>query len=215
MTLEVWGTSWQRRPLELYRLGTGPVGLLLLAVMHGDEPAGEYFCHQLLAEVAEQPGLLGSQTLLVCPVVNPDGLALGTRQNARGVDLNRNFPTRDWALGPAGERYYGGPEPASEPETQALMRLVHTEKPGRIVTIHADLHNLNYDGPAQALAEAMAGENGYTLAPDIGYPTPGSFGGYAGRERSIPTITLELPEGDGVALWPANRTALLRALTYR
>lgn len=215
MIREVWGTSCQQRPLELVRLGTGPVGLLVLGVMHGDEPAGEYFCHRLLEEVQHAPELLGSETLVVCPVVNPDGLLLATRQNARGVDLNRNFPTQDWAEGVAGDRYYGGSQPASEPETRALMALLENEEPRRIVTIHSDLHNINYDGPALALAQSMAGHNGYRLAPDIGYPTPGSFGGYAGRERSIPTITLELPEGEGSVLWPLHRTAMLAALAYR
>jgi protein MpaA len=58
---------------------------------------------------------------------NPDGRARGTRQNARGVDLNRNFPYR-WARGARGT-YYPGPRAASEPETRALMRLVRRVRP--------------------------------------------------------------------------------------
>ena len=59
--------------------------------------------------------------LWVVPAYNPDGLARGTRRNAHGVDLNRNYPYH-WA--PLTGSYYSGPRPASEPETRAMMRFL-------------------------------------------------------------------------------------------
>ena len=71
---------------------------------------------------------------------------------------------------------------------------------------------VNYDGPGLRLAEKMAVYNGYPVRGDIGYPTPGSFGNYAGVEKRIPTITLELPRGSFESMWEANRDALLAAI---
>ena len=94
------------------------------------------------------------------------------------------------------------------------MDLIEKYNPDRIVSIHAPLEVVNYDGPARALAERMSVHNGYPVSGDIGYPTPGSFGNYAGVERSIPTITLELPRGGFDAMWEPNKKALLEAITY-
>lgn len=170
--------------------------------MHGDEESG--------VEVAERLFPLLSSVLMVARV-NPDGLHRGQRQNANGVDLNRNFPTRDWMTSEPG-RYHGGSAPASEPETGALLELLKTNPPQRVLTLHADLHNVNYDGPAQEWAQGIAKRCGYELAPDIGYPTPGSFGTYLGKERGIPTVTFELPPGTGEEHWPVVADALLWAL---
>jgi protein MpaA len=59
----------------------------------------------------------------------------------------------------------------------------------------------------------MARHNGYPASPNIGYPTPGSLGSYAGVDRQIPTITLELPRNvSGAQAWADNRAALLAAI---
>ena len=89
-------------------------------------------------------------------------------------------------------------------------------KPSRIVSIHSPLHGVNYDGPAEDLALAMSEANGYPLLPDLGYPTPGSLGSYAGGALGIPTITLELPKhGLAEIVWQANYPAILTAVHYQ
>ena len=62
------------------------------------------------------------------------------------------------------------------------------------MTIHAPYKVVNYDGDAKALAEIISEITKYPVQSDIGYPTPGSFGTYAGIDKKIPTITLELDE---------------------
>lgn len=198
------GASVRGVPIECARFGSGPDLTLYLGTFHGDEPAGADLLADLCDHLSRHPEVLGGRSAIVIPIVNPDGFLDHARTNAHGVDLNRNYPTRDWIPRPA-----GGAAPASEPETRMLLELLRRYPPSRIVSIHQPLREVNYDGPAAALAEAMARANGYPVAAYIGYPMPGSFGTYAGKERLIPTITLELPpEAE------ANREALLAALRF-
>ena len=140
--------------------------------------------------------------LLFIPCLNPDGMQLGQRTNANGVDLNRNFPTKNWGenhgdnatCDDAETAYYGGTSGGSEIETQFLIDTIREFKPNKILTLHAPYKVVNYDGPAKELAEKISTIINYPVEASIGYPTPGSFGTYAGVERQIPTITLELDE---------------------
>ena len=140
--------------------------------------------------------------MLFIPCLNPDGLQLGRRTNANGVDLNRNFPTKNWGLNlgdnatcdDENSGYYGGKSAGSEIETQFLIDTIKEFKPEIILTLHAPYKVVNYDGPAQKIAEKISQIINYPVESSIGYPTPGSFGTYAGVERNIPTITLELDE---------------------
>lgn len=141
----------------------------------------------------------GADNLLFIPCLNPDGLQNNTRTNANGVDLNRNFPTKNWGedtsqAGDNPDDYYGGKSPASEIETQFVIDIIEKYKPKLILTLHAPYKIVNYDGPAKEIAQKISDIIGYPVEESIGYPTPGSFGTYCGVERNIPTITLELDE---------------------
>ncbi len=148
------------------------------------------------------------------PIVNPDGYERRTRRNARKVDINRNFPTKNWEVGNPRSRMFGGLKPASEPETRAVIRLIEKYRPDAIVTIHSINRNQfcnNFDGPGRKLARLLSKYNKYPVTSTIGYPTPGSFGTWAGVEQGIPTITLELPSHHSARrCWEDNREALLR-----
>lgn len=133
------------------------------------------------------------------PCLNPDGMAKNKRVNANGVDLNRNFPTKNWGqdtslAGDNPSDYYGGVSPASEIETQFVINIIEKYSPKIILTFHAPYKVVNYDGPAEVIAQKISDIIKYPVEPSIGYPTPGSFGTYCGIERNIPTITLELDE---------------------
>ena len=139
------------------------------------------------------------------PLVNPDGYKAGTRRNARGIDINRNFPTKDFG---SEEEKPGGTEPASEPETQAILDVVSRCKPDLIITLHTSLACVNYNGEcAVPVAERMSEICGLPVKGDIGYPCPGSMGTYYGWERELPVITLELPKR-GADLAPIERAVL-------
>ena len=92
-------------------------------------------------------------------------------------------------------------------------------KPEWIISIHSiarGKHCNNYDGPARWLAEAMYRHNGYPVTATMGYPTPGSLGSWAGIDKQIPIVTLELPREDpGMSAWMQNRDALLAAIASR
>ena len=148
---------------------------LVIGVFHGDEPQGKFLIEEYLKKCGMLPtskSPIARRGLLFIPCLNPDGMQLGQRTNANGVDLNRNFPTKNWGknqgdnatCNDSNSAYYGGTSGGSEIETQFLIDTINEFKPDKILTLHAP------------------------------YPTPGSFGTYAGVEKQIQTITLELDE---------------------
>ena len=162
--------------------------VLIIGVVHGDEPQGEFLINNYLKKVSPLP-----QNLLFIPNLNPDGQELETRTNANGVDINRNFPTENWELGER-NRYFGGEKPASEIETQFVMNIVQKYAPKLIITLHTPFKIVNFDGEARAISEEIGKIFNYPVEESIGYPTPGSFGTWAGVECQIPIITIEMDE---------------------
>lgn len=160
--------------------------VLVIGCMHGDEPQGEYLINEYLKDNS-------NTKISFIPCLNPDGVKAQTRVNSNGVDLNRNFPTKNWELTEK-NNFYGGNEPASEIETQFLISVIEEFKPELILTLHAPYKVVNYDGNALDIANKISEIIKYPVEASIGYPTPGSFGTWAGIERNIPTITLELDE---------------------
>jgi protein MpaA len=193
--------SVQNRPIDGVFFGSEnpkQLNTLFIGVFHGDEGNSADLLQRLIVHFeqghfAGEPIDFESRPVLIIPVLNPDGLAVGGRVNANQVDLNRNYPTPDWKVDNLNTPYYSGPSPASEPETRLVMELIEKYQPQKIMTVHCPYKVLNFDGPARALADAVAAESGYEVVESIGYPTPGSFGTYAGVERQIPVLTLELP----------------------
>ena len=159
--------------------------ILVIGVFHGDEPQGNFLIENYLEN--------NESNLLFIPCLNPDGMAVGVRTNSNGVDLNRNFPAENWKLTEKNE-FFGGEKPASEIETQFVVSIIEKYRPKLILTLHAPFKVVNYDGDAKEICEKIAEIINYPVEASIGYPTPGSFGTYAGIEHRIPTITLELDE---------------------
>ena len=211
---KIWAKSVQNKNIRFLEIGSGKKTTLIFGAFHGSEPLSAQlairFAEYLFEEYADQ---LDSKVIIV-PITNPDGLSQGVRTNANGVDINRNFPTKNWRKKMRWRKHFPGNYPASEPETQAVIKLIQKFQPDRIISIHTPLRMVNYDGPARNLAINMAMLNGYPVRKDIGYPTPGSLGNYAGNEKNIPTITLELPRKSFQKIWEENREALLISLIY-
>lgn len=160
--------------------------VLVIGCFHGDEPQGNYLINEYLKEYP-------NSNLAFIPCLNKYGVEHNVRTNSNGVDLNRNFPTANWELTEKNE-FFGGTSPASEVETLFVMEAVKKIKPELILTLHAPFKVVNYDGDAKEISEKISEITGYPVEASIGYPTPGSFGSWAGIENKIPTVTLELDE---------------------
>ena len=162
---------------------------ILFGAIHGDEPVSQLMLERLADELVERPP--GRDTWII-PCVNVDGLIAGTRDNANGVDLNRNFASKSW-----GEQrrpgYHPGEAAEDQPETQALAALITSSGAERLVAVHATYRMVNWDGRGEQLAKEMAERCGYPAEPDMGYPCPGSFGTKYGVELGLEVVTLESP----------------------
>ena len=143
------GESVEGRPIMAYRLGEkGRPPVVLMSTMHGDEPD----TRRILTSLKDGPKIVGVD-LWVVPTYNPDGLAAGTRKNANGVDLNRNFPYQWTDLD--GD-YESGPKPKSEPETRAVVRFLKRVEPRRILSFHQPLHGVDTDTKNKKFARKVA-----------------------------------------------------------
>ncbi|MDB6133859.1 MAG: murein peptide amidase [Verrucomicrobiales bacterium] len=199
MTIETIGASVEGRPLLCHFFGEGTRTVFVMASIHGSEGAGTPIAERLMRWLTEHPQPWAGCRVMVMPVANPDGLAMEQRFNARGVDLNRNFPADNRQ---EKERY--GPAPLSEPESQALAALIQRTMPDLIIAIHQPLACVDYDGPppAEAWANRMAKACGLKVEK-LG-ARPGSLGAWFGETLHRPIITLELlpgPAVDPAALW--------------
>ncbi len=126
------GRSTEGREIRAVRLGDrdSPRKALVVGVVHGNEAAGL----RVTRALRKRAGIDGVD-LWVVDAVNPDGLAHGTRQNARGVDLNRNFP-RGWRRSSRRSPYYSGNRAASERESRIVMRWIERIRPAVTVWYH-------------------------------------------------------------------------------
>ncbi len=204
----VIGTSQAGTPLVLYELGSGPKRVLILGGQHGGPEANTVELVNGLLEyfVANPTALPSGIELDVLPVANPDGLASGSRQFTSGVDPNRNWGGGDWRSDAFDSNAVflpglGGPEPFSEPETQALADWVLTNHPAFIVNYHSAGGFMfgSRDGLAGELSADYAAASGYAWpSPGVGgqrsplsYQASGSMNVWL-RESGIPAILVEL-----------------------
>lgn len=184
--------------------------LLVFGGIHGDEPAS---VDAVLEWGTRLDVCAHAADVWLMPAVNPDGLAAGRKNNAADVDLNRNFPARNFMRAhPPG--YDPGPAPLSEPETAVLAGLMEEAAIDAVVAVHAPFACVNFDGPARDWATAAAAAAGWPVRADIGYPTPGSLGSWWGGDRGRPILTLELPAGPLDFFRAQALAALDRALDW-
>ena len=176
--------------------GKAPRKVLVLGGIHGDEYSAVVVAFQWIERLDGDRHQPYQWRFLPC--VNPDGLLAqpSTRTNANGVDLNRNFPTPDWNSKAQlywkdktrkDPRRFPGKQAGSELETRWIVEQIASYKPDAIVSIHAPLNVLDFDGP-------------YNPPPRLGYlrlapigTYPGSLGGYGGLFLRLPVMTPELP----------------------
>jgi hypothetical protein len=170
--------------------------VLLVGGIHGDEYSSVTIVFKWLRTLdAHHSGLFHWR---IVPLLNPDGLLReeSQRMNANGVDLNRNFPMPEWETvahrhwvdeTDSNPRRYPGERPLSEPETRWLVGQIDAFNPDVIVTVHAPHGVVDYDGPRDGPYKLGR------LYLNLLGTYPGSLGNYAGVQRRIPVVTVELP----------------------
>lgn len=192
-----YGKSVNGSPLEIFLpVEFSNPKLLVMAGIHGDEPESTVLLSEALRHL--NPDELKNAVILCA---NPDGVMRGTRANVNGVDLNRNFPASNWKPEtvyyrnninePQDIKLSPGSAPQSEPEAEALIRIISEVKPESIISIHGALNCIE-DPDFTPLAKWIAQETKLPLVENVGYPTPGSLGSWA-SDNDIPLITFELP----------------------
>ena len=168
MKTTLFGNSSLGLPIMAYEFKAKHPEVLILGGVHGDEIEGLWAAFGLLQSLmASYPYKLN---LTLVPQFNIEGVLNKTRMNGRGVDLNRNLPTKDWSPEIKTPRYNPGPRPNSEPENQALCKYIETMKPQFILSLHSWHPVLNVNGNCLAQAEVLAKHTGYKIDSDIGYP---------------------------------------------
>lgn len=209
----VVGETLGGRPIECNVYGDGDDVFWLIATIHGNEAAGTPIAKKFVEWLEKNPKEVEGRKIVVMPVANPDGFADNVRFNRNGVDLNRNFPAGNW--GEADVKPHGA-TPLSEPESRVLMRVLCQYFPNRVVSIHQPLNCVDWDGPADKMAEAMAAKCKLPLNK-LG-SRPGSLGSFVGTTLGRPIITLELPADAGMdeeVLWKEYGDAMIAALRYK
>lgn len=212
----IGGFSIQGRPL-LYTILGDPQAkntTLIFSMVHGDEITPLFIGLELVEWLKKNSASIPGTRIILAPLVNPDSFLRRprTRTNARGVDVNRNLPTDDWnamALKAwkkqfnSNPRRYPGISANSEPETQFQVDLIKKFQPQKVLSIHAPLNMMDYDGPNTLTLARFPKEyineciklQKRLKAVHSGF-FPGSLGNYAGQMFGIPTLTLELPSAD-------------------
>jgi protein MpaA len=207
------GKTVKGRDITAAVYGTGKKHVLVFGGIHGDEPHTTVLARALAVNI-NQETLPQNLTVIIVPDVNPDGLMASTRVNANGVDINRNFPSKTWRSDYTAPTRYPGLQPSSEPETRAVLSLIERYPPHLVVTLHAALGCVNWDGPGGQMAQVMASVNQYPLCASLGYETPGSLGLLTGVDKQIPTVTIELRPTGASSNVQENLPALLKLLKH-
>jgi protein MpaA len=184
------GYSVGHRPITAEEIGDAdsPRRALIVGCIHGDEPAGMAIARALSNTIP-----LRELDLWIVRDLNPDGVAAGTRDNAHGVDLNRNFPDHWTALAPQGSLHYAGRRPLSEPESGAVAALLNRVHPTLGIWYHQALNVVDdSQGPA-ALERRYAADSAMSLRPLTDFP--GSATGYEDLLFGRTAFVVELPAG--------------------
>lgn len=192
------------------------IRVLVVGAMHGDELSSASVALHWVQLALQTPSNAHWRFI---PALNPDGLMMrpAQRANANGVDLNRNFPTPNWKRDAKiyweqrtrkDPRRWPGPNPLSEPESRYLYDEMERFQPNMIVSIHAPYGVLDFDGPT-----VPPDRLGRLYLDQVGI-FPGSLGNFAGVQKGMPVVTIELPSAFRTPLDPEMRQMWLDLLRW-
>lgn len=199
----VIATSVEGRPIVARHYGAvdAPVQLVVMGQMHGNEPGGR----SVVADIAAGPIPDGVGVWLLASV-NPDGHRRGTRANAHGVDLNRNFPEK-WDRSSRRGIYWSGARAASEPETRGVMRFLAAVRPAAVLSFHQSYDLVDISHPRSRAAGRQLARWMGEQAAVVGCAGPchGTMTQWVDRVLETVAITVELD--DRVSAAEARRAA--------
>jgi murein peptide amidase A len=185
------GRSVTGRPLRAFGFGnlSSRRKILVVGCIHGDERAGKRILRSLRS-MAPPADL----ALWMIWSINPDGARAGTRQNARGVDLNRNFGYKWRPIGEPGDTYHSGTRKWSEPETRAARRFIRNRRPDLTIWYHQALALVVRTGPHRRVKARYARLVGLPLVRLA--PLPGTAPRWQNhRFPGHASFVVELPGG--------------------
>lgn len=235
--VHIAGWSVLRKPIVLLRVGDGPRRVHLNGAMHGNEWLTAWAVLDIVETLLSAPWAPYRRqfTMDIVPMVNPDGVDLALagwpswKANARGVDLNDQFPAgwlveqRRRGMRRAGAADYGGAMPLTEPEAQLLAQLVRSRDYASVVAVHAQGEEIYYNyrerepAYAQHWATEMARAADYTAVALT--DSDAGFKDWFIQETNRPGFTLEvglgqnpLPERDLMGIGARLRACYERYL---
>lgn len=206
----VIGFSVLGMPIEYYTFGNGERQYLIVAGIHGGYEGNTIdLANLLLVQLSESPGIIpGDATLYIIPNMNPDAAARGrnpdARANTNGVDLNRNFPSRNWVPDWDHDNCWnsrpttGGASGGSEPETRAVMNFVGAHRLQAMISYHSAALGVfpggdPWEPTSERLASMLADETGYPYPPiDIGCHYTGTLADWAVENGVGAAVDMEL-----------------------
>jgi hypothetical protein len=208
--------STEGRPIEIAQFGEGARGYLVIGPLYGDARDAHDLIQRLAVCLSQSPPLLAGKRITLLRDPNPDGHSRGRLENARGVDLDRNFATSSWRQVSWGNRWVSGRVAESEAETAAVASLILILRPNWIVHVREARNHplgpggsLSAAGPAAEVAARIGRDAGLTLLPVDPAIHPGSLARFAAIDRRIPLLTFWSERGK---LTPEGRESLFRGL---
>ena len=204
-----FGKSENGKALRAVRLGNPDAERTALVVgsIHGNETAG----HDVVSALHRRAEKIGDVDLWVVRTINPDGVRADRRGNARGVDLNRNFPYR-WRGSSPSSLEYSGPRPLSEPESRAVARLAKRLRPDISVWYHQPWGEVLLPCKGKAAIERRYARIArFPTNRCRGQKLPGTVASWQDHQFGGESFVVELP-GDGVTAAGARRHARAAAV---
>lgn len=218
----VYGYSVRGRPLIAYYFGNSGPTTMYVGAIHGNEASSSGLMKAWIDDLEANPSLLDGRRIAIVPTINPDGVAAGSRTNANGVNLSRNFPTANWVSDINDTDGYhkggGGSAPLSEPEARALASLTSQLRPRLLLSFHAvgSLVVGDPGGYSAAYASRYASMTDYTDATGrsgtFDYDITGSYEDWTSANAGIPSMVIELGSYSYFSL-PWHRAALRAMLS--
>jgi g-D-glutamyl-meso-diaminopimelate peptidase len=220
----VIGISHDDRDILLLKVGVGDKNVILTAGVHGRESINPIVLMKMMEYYCEENfNHLKDYTFYVVPLLNPDGYMIAQRGfnvirneelrlaakekdisyrewkfNARGIDINRNFPSFSWRPKHANDF------PGSENETKALMQLMDSipsigyidyHSRGEEIYYYRDRMSKAYNQRQKEIADRLADDTGYTLVPPEEEISASDTGGntvhYYSEQTKQPAFTIE------------------------